>query len=261
MGLLQPPDSRGDKILDWILDNNLHILNDGPLTQTSRITGISSTPDISFRESNWSAKTSWKLAEPISSSKHLPIITKINHKIRYQPVIMRAAIWRSNGTDWSCFTNKVESKMDNLPNKPNLSLRIFCFNDIFTSAATIPVGKSKPSKKSNPWKTPQVRAKICIRNPLCRTIHQNRQEWSNACREATKAINKAKTESWKDLLQETMLNSDIPNMWKVIQDLNGTPDVNSPNKAMSHNGRTITNIKSKANIFINHYARVSRLMS
>ena len=33
-------------------------------------------------------------------------------------------------------------------------------------------------------------------------------------------------------------------MWKVIQDLNG---------------RTITNTKSKANVFINHYARVSKL--
>ena len=33
---------------------------------------------------------------------------------------------------------------------------------------------------------------------------------------------------------------------------------NSPNKTMSHNGRTITNIKSKANVFINHYTRVSK---
>ena len=48
-------------------------------------------------------------------------------------------------------------------------------------------------------------------------------------------------------------------MWKVIQGLNGTPDANSPNEAMSHNGRTITDIKSKTNVFINHYARVSRL--
>ena len=28
---------------------------------------------------------------------------------------------------------------------------------------------------------------------------------------------------------------------------------------MSHNGQTITDIKCKANIFINHYARVSKL--
>ena len=48
-------------------------------------------------------------------------------------------------------------------------------------------------------------------------------------------------------------------MWKVIQGLNGTPETNSPNKAMSHSGWIITDIKSKANVFINHYARISKL--
>ena len=56
-----------------------------------------------------------------------------------------------------------------------------------------------------------------------------------------------------------MSNSDGPNMWKVIQGLNGTPDANSPNEAMSHKGRTNTDTKSEANVFINHYARVSKL--
>ena len=81
----------------------------------------------------------------------------------------------------------------------------------------------------------------------------------DACHEATKAINEAKSESWKDLLQDAMSNSDGPNMWKVIQGLNGTSDANSPNEAMSHKGWTITDIKLKASIFINHYARVSKL--
>ena len=107
--------------------------------------------------------------------------------------------------------------------------------------------------------TPHVRAKIRTRNRLLRTIHQNRQEWIDAYREATETINEAKTESWKNLLQGAMSNSDGPNMWKIIQGLNGTLDANSPNEAMSHNGRTIIDIKSKVNIFIKHYARVSKL--
>ena len=81
--------------------------------------------------------------------------------------------------------------------------------------------------------TPHVRAKIRARNRLRRTIHQSCQEWTGACREATKAINEAKSERWKYLLQDTMSNSDGPNMWKVIQGLNGTPDFNSANEAMS----------------------------
>ena len=48
-------------------------------------------------------------------------------------------------------------------------------------------------------------------------------------------------------------------MWKVVQGLSATLDANSPNEARSHNGRTITDIKSKANVFINHYARVRKL--
>ena len=32
---IQPQDQRGDEILDWILDNDLHILNDGSATRTS----------------------------------------------------------------------------------------------------------------------------------------------------------------------------------------------------------------------------------
>ena len=49
---LQPQDQRDDNILDWILDNDLHILNDGSATRTSRITGNDSTSDISLCGSN-----------------------------------------------------------------------------------------------------------------------------------------------------------------------------------------------------------------
>ena len=56
-----------------------------------------------------------------------------------------------------------------------------------------------------------------------------------------------------------MSNSDGPNMWKFIQGLKGTPNANSPNEAMSNNGCTITNIKSKANILRNHYVTFSKL--
>ena len=107
--------------------------------------------------------------------------------------------------------------------------------------------------------TPHVRAKIRIRNQLRRTINTNRQEWINACREANEAINEAKTDSWKEVLEGVMTSTNNRDMWKVIKGLNGTPEANSPNEAMSHHGRVITDAKAKANIFVNHYVRVSNL--
>ena len=108
-------------------------------------------------------------------------------------------------------------------------------------------------------KRSHLQAKIRTQNHLHLTINQNLQEWIDACRDTTKAINEAKTESWIDLVQDAMSNSDVPNMWKVISGLNGTPDANCPNEAMSHNGQTITDIRSKANTVINHYARVTKV--
>ena len=40
----QPQNQRGDEILDWILDSDLHILNDGSTTRTSRITAMIAPP-------------------------------------------------------------------------------------------------------------------------------------------------------------------------------------------------------------------------
>ena len=88
---IQPQNQRSDEFLDWTLDNDLHILNDGSATRTSGITGNDSIPDISLCCSNWSGKTSWRLAEPIGSSDHLPVLIEINPKIHYKPVIPRAA--------------------------------------------------------------------------------------------------------------------------------------------------------------------------
>ena len=71
-----------------------------------------------------------------------------------------------------------------------------------------------------------------------------RQEWINACHEATEAINEAKIENLKNLLLEAVKIQMAQTCGKSFQGLNSTPDANSPNEVMSHEGRTITNIKS-----------------
>ena len=43
---VQPPDTWCDKITDWIINKDLHFLNDGSATRTSRITGNERNPDL-----------------------------------------------------------------------------------------------------------------------------------------------------------------------------------------------------------------------
>ena len=96
-------------------------------------------------------------------------------------MVPRATRWGCNNIDCSYFTNEVESKMNNFLHAPNLSLRIFDFNDIYISLARTYVRKTKLSSISKPWMTPHLREKIHTRNCLQWTICQNRQEWINTC--------------------------------------------------------------------------------
>ena len=137
----------------------------------SQNSGKSSVPDLSLCRFNWSTKTSWTPAEPIGNSDQLPTAILINHRIRSLTVVPNMGRWCSNDVDWSSFTNKIESHMQQLPQKPNILICITCFNNILTSAASIHVNKIKSSKKPKPWTNPHVHAKIHNQNRLCCTIH------------------------------------------------------------------------------------------
>ena len=224
---VQPPDAWGDKITDWIINKDLHDLSDGSAARTSRIFRNDSTPDLSLCSCNWSTKTSWSLAEPIDSSDHLSISITINHRIRYQPVVPRKARLRCNGVDWSSLHPHFMSAEPNQVRNRNL-------------------GSIHTSEQRSATAT--TSAVLFIKTGRNRLMPVKKRMSSQA-----------KANSWKDLLHSSKSNADGPDVWKVIQGLNGTPDTNSPNEAMSHNGRTITDTSSKANIFINHYDRISKL--
>ena len=53
-------------------------------------------------------------------------------------------------------------------------------------------------------------------------------------------------------------STDEGKIWKVMLTLNGSPETNSPNEAMIHNGKSIESPVAKANIFVEHYAKVSK---
>ena len=123
------------------------------------------------------------------------------------------------------------------------------YNNILKSVASFHVGKTKPSKKQNPWVNQHVHPKICNQNRLCFTTHQNQQEWIEACWGANNTINEAKANSWQLISYTAPCQMPTVHIygrlfkssriWKIIQGVNGTPDTNSPSEAMSYNGRTI----------------------
>ena len=57
----QPEDARGDQVIDWMIDNSLHCLNDGSPTRINRSTGGLSAPDITFTSPDINTNIKWNV--------------------------------------------------------------------------------------------------------------------------------------------------------------------------------------------------------
>ena len=253
------PDKRGEEIEEWATTNGLTVINDGTPTRWDRHSKKMSTPDVTFCGSDFAGKADWSVGEPIDKSDHLPITTTIHLKVRHQNVLGTSARWRSKDVDWSNFQQLTEEKFSKLKPMKNIKDRVERFVNILTETAKKAVGRTKPGKRTRPWLTPLVKSKIKIRNRLRRTIEKNRTEYREAAREVRDSIKVAKEESWAELLSDAITDADPEKFYRICKSLNGTPTSNCPNEVMIHNGKTITSNRTKANIFVKHYANVSKL--
>ena len=104
-----------------------------------------------------------------------------------------------------------------------------------------------------------MREAIRKRNRLRQHLSTRRDEWLEACKDASKAINDAKTEAWRQVLEDASAGADDSKLWRVIRSLNGSPDANSPNEAMVQGGRLITSNKRKADLFARHFSEVGKI--
>ena len=251
-------DKRGEEIEDWIISNSLVVLNDGSATRINKHTGNGSTPDVSLVSTEWKNKCRWSIGDQIGNSDHLPIKVVIQSVVHHQPLFTQEARWKRNGVNWENFRKEVENRVSGLKLEPNMKRRAHRFDQILKDAAIIHVGKTKPGRKTNTVITPTVNAALKKRNKLRKKVSTHREEWIEACKEARDATNKAKEQSWKDLLDSAISDIDDSRLWKIIKSLEGCPESNSPNEVMIHNGKTITSNERKAEIFAQHYARISK---
>jgi hypothetical protein len=283
----QPYDARGHAVEDWIIENDLSILNDGRATRINRAMADlepeemehaagepadedeiaeeeeiqpqrsgESAPDLSLCGETWNGKCTWDPVECIGSSDHTPIAITISSDVTHLSVFQGQARWKSSNVNWQAWQDEVKENMEQLEGDdvPKLAQD---FNRILIKAAEKHIGKVKPGKKTKVWYTPTVRGAIRKRNRLRHQVRTQRREWIAACREAQEEIQKAKEESWKNLLDDAITSSDEQQMWRLIKSLQGCPDTNSPNEAMHHKGKLITSSRRKADIFVSHYATVS----
>ena len=175
----QPPDSRGERIEEWLSDSNLYCANDGSATRINRATGNESTPDVFLAPSQWLNRIQWTTNEDIGGSDHLPSTTTLLCKCKKMKPLERQPRWKKNA-DLSAFSELLEEKVDSTEN--NTIKRIKNFQEAVISAAKQTVPRTKPGKKTKSYLTPAIKTLIKQRNKLRRMVRTHRQEWIETCK-------------------------------------------------------------------------------
>ena len=140
----QPPDSRGERIEEWLADCNMHCVNDGSPTRTNRAPGSHSTPDVFLAPSQWLNQVGWTTLEDIGGSDHLPGMATIHCKWKSVAPLQRLARWKKNA-DLSSFSKVLEEKVKSLKQQKTID-RIKEFHETVLAAAIETVPKTTPGK-------------------------------------------------------------------------------------------------------------------
>ena len=257
---IQPEDAMGGKVVDYMLANDLICCNSGSHTRVSRATGGVSTPDVTLASKNLEEDIQWNTINDMGSD-HLPIVFEItNEKTKTIPAPRKSTMrWKRKKADWSAFEAEIEEKLEGTyRRKDGLHRRVENFNKILTNAGWAHVGKTQPKKKDR-YLNPNIRSAINKRNKLRDEISSKRTEWIEACQQVNQMIAESKEESWIEFLDELEDDPDTAKVWRTIRSLSGSPDSPAPNEALVHNGKLITSPYKKADLFMNHYAKVSTL--
>ena len=94
---------------------------------------------------------------------------------------------------------------------------------------------------------------------LRQTIHQNHQEWIDACREATEAINETRTESWKNLRHDASPTPTVQTCGKLFKVLTVRLVLTLLTKLCPTTVEQSLILNLKLTSSLTNYARVSKL--
>jgi hypothetical protein len=107
--------------------------------------------------------------------------------------------------------------------------------------------------------TPALKAAMKRCNLLGCTIGRNREQWLQACREVCSLTRCAKQNSWHTFLETMKGKTSLSHVSLVIHSLNGKrlPPL-ARKMVLEHGGKSFVTDTVKADVFIKHYASVSR---
>ena len=215
-------DSRGSLINDWIIDNNLYILNDGTPTRYDKYNDKYSNIDISLIDIQQSSKFLWNIKTERAISDHFPIILDSELEELYTSKNPR---WKIENADWREYREKVELPTDFT--NPDLDCDRITNILIENSERCIPRTSSVINLKySNCWWTPDCKIASDAAKKQFTKLQRNSNPinvdlYNQLEATSTQVLLDAKRNSWGKYVGSIKSTAKIKEIWTKVNAISG----------------------------------------
>ena len=211
---------KGNIIEDFLIENDLCLLNEGKSTYLHPASGSYSAIDLSICNSGILLDFEWDIIEDLHGSDHFPIIIKEIEKSEddYIPK------WNFKKANWDKFKTLCEQKL-NIERNENDQLMSFS-NTLHQICEECIPKSSKCPKQNRPWYNEDCKEAIKNRKDALRKFNRNPIK-ENLIRtkvmraKARRTIKTAKRSSWQKYISKINSRTPMKKVWNMIRKISG----------------------------------------
>ena len=251
---------RGVLLASFIEDEELEILNTGEVTHFHSQTGTFTSIDLSLCSSNCLLDFRWSVLPDLYGSDHFPILLESIDSLPES----RLPRWRLDKADWQRFRD-LTSFARPLADFVSSDDAAAYFVDFLLSAAiqSIPKTSGRFPKRPVPWWTAACTQAVREKRAAFSRLRRHRgdpqclEAFRRARARARLTLKEAQRASWRAYLSTITVRSSLQQVFAKVRKISGKFSPPPP-PVLSSAGDTVADPKAVADLFVEHFARVSR---
>ena len=239
---------QGRLVEDFILKQNLSILNTGTPTYLHPGTGSLSAIDLTLSDPLLYLDLTWSVHNDLCGSDHYPVLIKANRANQSDAL----SSWKLDKADWYAFSEACfeELTLENVDTDDD-AIKKFSQNLISIASRTIP--KSKPGKRtvntiwfnSNCKDAILSRKKALKRAKLSPTA-ENMDNYRIIRAKSRRTIRSSRRQSWQNFVSTINSRTSMKKVWNVISKISGKKSPTAVHH-LSVNGTEVSSVPDIAN--------------
>ncbi|XP_066958829.1 uncharacterized protein [Macrobrachium rosenbergii] len=207
---------RGNIILDFIIDNQLHILDENKPTHFDQRTKSYSHIDLSLCSQDLADKYFWNTYDDLCGSDHFPVLINILN-FTGEVAINKFYVNKANWGDFGECTKNVPIWDDNLDIETILVMFLILVID--AAESSMPFVSHVKIKCPVPWWNEECKKAKKARNKAQRKFKKSRNdsdyiEYKRSCAVAKRTFNEAQRKSWCNYLKSVCKDTPLRKIWK-----------------------------------------------